>query len=157
MLKEISTYGALLLTAMVVIRATTMEPKSEADVRSLYQRNADLSYISSNLNWRAEYAANDFTEDVVLWAQARTGIFSQPLNNRKKSVPISYPDEPYVSQPVLVSALTELDSVVLANLTNDIPEEMDNGSLSLDRESTINTGLSLLFPRQRIQPKPVSL
>lgn len=156
MLKEISTYGALLLTTMVVIRATTMEPESEADVRSLYQRNADLSYINSNINWRAEYAANDFTKDVVLLAEARSGIFSEPLSSRKQPLTVSHSDQSNDSPPVSVSVLTELDPT-LTFLTNDTQEETDNGSLSLDRESTINTGLSLLFPRQRIQPKPVSL
>ena len=52
MIKQIPTYGAAILTAMVIVRAVTLE--EEGDISNLYQRNQDTEYIAQNTELRAE-------------------------------------------------------------------------------------------------------
>ena len=46
MLKDLSTVGILLMTALVVYRASTIDHSIELD--GIYQRNADVSFIAEN-------------------------------------------------------------------------------------------------------------
>jgi hypothetical protein len=53
MLREISTYGALLLTALVVYRASSLDAET-TEIERLYQRDADHQFSTSNLALRSQ-------------------------------------------------------------------------------------------------------
>ncbi len=141
MIKQISTYGAAILTTMVVIRAVTMEKESDSDIRSLYERTTDQSYVTSNLDLRNSYVPSEYSNNKLIAANIRT-VVENPFE-RKKGYSIKNSAEQIVSESI------ELADVVISQ------EELNSeAGLSLDRESTINSNLSTLFPRQRIAPKP---
>lgn len=142
MLKEISTYGALLLTALVVYRASSLEGES-TETKQLYQREADADFSSANSLLRSEIAANLYTTSrpnlIASFASAKQQIFETSHESMVKEIP---------SEDVSLMAQSEPSEIS----TNMHPEE--DLSLSLDRESTITRSLSIYAPRQRIQPKP---
>lgn len=141
MLKEISTYGALLLTALVVYRASSLEGES-TETKQLYQREADADFSSANSLLRSEIAANLYTSRpnlIASFASAKQQIFEASREAMVNEIP---------SEDVLLMAQSEVSEI----RTNMLSEE--DLSLSLDRESTITRSLSIYAPRQRIQPKP---
>ena len=153
MIKEISTYGALILTVMVVIRAATIE--EEGDISGLYERHTDQLHIQDNLVLRDSY---DFHNVPVynLLADLAKVLTGEPID---RAVYMSHPAAIDQTQFEIIdlAGVSELESeisneIALLGETNTLLNE--DGDLSLDRESTINSRLSLLFPRQRIQPKP---
>ena len=141
MLKEISTYGALLLTALVVYRASSLEGES-TETKQLYQREADADFSSANSLLRSEIAANLYTSRpnlIASFASAKQQIFEASRESMVNEIP---------SEDVSLMAQSEVSEI----RTNMLSEE--DLSLSLDRESTITRSLSIYAPRQRIQPKP---
>tara|TARA_Y100000385_G_C12740535_1_gene486594 strand:- start:39 stop:518 length:480 start_codon:yes stop_codon:yes gene_type:complete len=152
MIKQISTYGAALLTAMVVIRAATME--EQKDVSNLYQRAADVTYVNDNLALRDNYKNLKGTTDNLLSLNIRAKVeFS-----KHKSLPaivIAVEDEELALVKPEDSSIESVNIIpsdlVLLNEEADL-DITEN--LSLDRENTINSGLSVIFNRQRIHPKP---
>lgn len=141
MLKEISTYGALLLTALVVYRASSLEGES-TETKQLYQREADADFSSANSLLRSEIAANLYASRpnlIASFASAKQQIFEASRESMVNEIP---------SEDVSLMAQSEVSEI----RTNMLSEE--DLSLSLDRESTITRSLSIYAPRQRIQPKP---
>lgn len=144
MLKQISTYGAALLTIMVIVRAATLE--QDADLSALYQRESDVNHINDNLALRESYTP--FSNQLL----ATIGKVNVQEIEQKSHAHLQTPTiaEP-VANPVAEEQLPELTEIALIESNAALEEE---NNLSLDRESTINSNLSLLFPRQRINPKP---
>jgi hypothetical protein len=144
MLKEISTYGALLLTALVVYRASSLDAET-TEIKSLYQREADDQFTTSNLVLRSQIGAE-------LVSISETKLLASS-SSAKKEVPSIIPSS---SSNKIQRNVNELSTIAAAEeirFSEYLLAEEDL-SLSLDRESTINRSLSLHVPRQRIQPKP---
>lgn len=150
MIKQISTYGAALLTVMVVIRAATME--DQKDVSNLYQRTADLTYVDDNLALREHY----ITADESLNSFFVSNVRSEYEIPKPKSIPTftAKSDEDLAATRLNSIDSEEIDPSNLI-LLNEKTSLTGSENLSLDRESTINTGLSAIFNRERIHPKPV--
>jgi hypothetical protein len=151
MIKQISTYGAALLTAMVVVRAATME--KQKDVSSLYQRTADVNYMNDNLALRDNYETLNEPINKLLAENIRTKV---EFHERK-----SVPEINNSVEEELAVVSTDVNSIESAPfIPSDLVflnEEADldiTENLSLDGENTINSGLSVIFNRQRIHPKP---
>ena len=141
MLKQISTYGAALLTIMVVVRAATLE--RDADLSALYQRESDINHITDNLTLRESYTP---FSNQLLATIGKVNI--QELEQKSHAHLHESTSAETATNSVAEEQLTE---IVLIESSTALDEE---NNLSLDRESTINSNLSLLFPRQRINPKP---
>lgn len=149
MIKQISTYGAALLTVMVVIRATTLEDTS--DLSSLYQRGEDQLHVENNLVLRNGYNIFNVPGANLLAVIGK-------INDTQVS-----PDEKVFAEPeVPVANAAYIEPGDFANLLPQAEEIerfeetliSEESGLSLDGDNTINSNLSLLFPRQRIQPRP---
>lgn len=144
MLKEISTYGALLLTALVVYRASSLDAET-TEIKSLYQREADDQFTTSNLVLRSQIGAE-------LVSISETKLLASS-SSAKKEMPSIIQSS---SSNKIQRNVNELSTIAAAEeirFSEYLLAEEDL-SLSLDRESTINRSLSLHVPRQRIQPKP---
>jgi hypothetical protein len=144
MLKEISTYGALLLTALVVYRASSLDAET-TEIKSLYQREADDQFTTSNLVLRSQIGAE-------LVSISETKLLASS-SSAKKEMPSIIQSS---SSNKIQRNVNELSTIAPAEeirFSEYLLAEEDL-SLSLDRESTINRSLSLHVPRQRIQPKP---
>jgi hypothetical protein len=142
MLREISTYGALLLTALVVYRASSLDAET-TDIERLYQRNADQQFSTSNLALRSQISAE-------LTANLETKLLASSSSAKKQVmefVPSSLTIDRNVDEATYNQPVEEF------NFSESSASEEDL-SLSLDRESTISRSLSIHAPRQRIQPKP---
>lgn len=142
MLKEISTYGALLLTALVVYRASSLEEES-TETKQLYQREADADFSSSNSLLRAEIAANHYPT-------ARPNLIANVVSAKQQIFEISH-------ESIANEIAFEESSHLTPSEASEAHANMLSGeelSLSLDRESTITRSLSIYAPRQRIHPKP---
>lgn len=149
MIKQISTYGAALLTIMVVIRATTLEDHS--DLSSLYQRSKDQLHVKDNLILRNSYNVHNLPEVNLLAVIGKTSEKKAFIDKKVFTQPETQLTNQAFAQPVdFANLLPQAQEIELFEETL-ISEE---SALSLDRDNTINSNLSLLFPRQRIQPKP---
>ncbi len=144
MLKEISTYGALLLTALVVYRASSLDAET-TEIKSLYQREADDQFTTSNLVLRSQIGAE-------LVSISETKLLASS-SSAKKEVPSIIPSSTSNKIQRNVNELSTIAPAEEIRFSEYLLAEEDL-SLSLDRESTINRSLSLHVPRQRIQPKP---
>ncbi len=155
MIKQISTYGAALLTAMVVVRAATME--EQKDVSNQYQRTADLSYEEDNLALRDDYSITEANLSGLLAFNAKAILEHPPHNSATIVSTETHNLQSVVNRPAidLVEDI-EINPEDLELLTSE-PELTESENLSLDRESTINSGLSILFNRERILPKPTRI
>ena len=142
MLREISTYGALLLTALVVYRASSLDAET-TEIERLYQRDADQQFSASNLALRSQISAE-------LTANKKTKLLASS-SSAKKQVITFVPSSLSVDRNV--PEVTYSPSVEEFMFSENSASEEDL-SLSLDRESTISRSLSIHAPRQRIQPKP---
>ncbi len=155
MIKQISTYGAALLTAMVVVRAATME--EQKDVSNLYQRTADLSYEEDNLALRDDYTTTEASPSGLLAFNAKAILEQPPHKPQIVTSSQTHAPQPEISTPAIdLVEDVEINSEDLELLTA-APELTESENLSLDRESTINSGLSILFNRERIHPKPTRI
>ena len=143
MKKQLPVYGAILLTAMVVMRAITME--KDLDLSDQYQRQPELLHVENNTSLRNTIAITDLPVNTLL-AEVK-----KQTNNSSKNRKV------FVSAPPvnLVEDVSFIMNEEFA-LLEEIDLEENEEDLSLDRESTINTRISLLFSRQRILPKPSS-
>jgi hypothetical protein len=142
MLREISTYGALLLTALVVYRASSLDAET-TKIERLYQRDADQQFSASNLALRSQISAEiTYTRETKLLASTASA---------KKSV-ITF----VTSALTIDRNVTEVsyNPPVEEFMFSDVSVSEEDLSLSLDRENTISRSLSIHAPRQRIQPKP---
>lgn len=144
MLKEISTYGALLLTALVVYRASSLDAE-RTEIKSLYQREADDQFTTSNLVLRSQIGAE-------LVSISETKLLASS-SSAKKEIPSIIPSSTSNKIQRNVIELSTIAPAEEIRFSEYLLAEEDL-SLSLDRESTINRSLSLHVPRQRIQPKP---
>lgn len=144
MLKEISTYGALLLTALVVYRASSLDAET-TEIKSLYQREADDQFTISNLVLRSQIGAE-------LVSISETKLLASS-SSAKKEIPSIIPSSTSNKIQRNVNELSTIAPAEEIRFSEYLLAEEDL-SLSLDRESTINRSLSLHVPRQRIQPKP---
>lgn len=151
MIKQIPTYGAAILTAMVIVRSATLE--EESDISSLYQRNQDTEHVQDNMALRSIYefepnsASNLLAHHLKSPAQEVQPVLHENTNNMTFEPSQNNLEMDYIA---------ELDEEIVEIILEDQALVEESG-LSLDRESTINTRLSTLFPRQRIQPKPSSV
>ncbi|MFT5821547.1 MAG: hypothetical protein ACI8ZM_002800 [Crocinitomix sp.] len=153
MIKQISTYGAALLTAMVIVRAATID--DQIDHSDRYQRSSDIEYVEDNLairynNNAIETNANDllaFNFNPVIEVPQR--IISPTIEADAINIAINNFENNSIDE-------IEIDPIDLELLAEDTElNEVEN--LSLDRESTINSGLSVIFNRERIHPKPTRI
>jgi hypothetical protein len=143
MLREISTYGALLLTALVVYRASSLDAET-TEIKNLYQRPADVDFTTSNTVLRSEIASElGSYSDSKLLANVSTAKKQQ-----EELIPTS--NNHPIQSNIEFSAIDQTQEISFAE---EFGSEEDL-SLSLDRESTISRSLSIHAPRQRIQPKP---
>jgi hypothetical protein len=140
MLRETSTYGALLLTALVVYRASPLDAET-TEIGRLYQRAADHQFSTSNLALRSQISS-ELTANLETKLLARASI-------AKKQVMAFFPSSLTIDKNV--AEATYSPPVYEFMFSQNSASEED---LSLARESTISRGLSILVPRQRVQPKP---
>lgn len=142
MLREISTYGALLLTALVVYRASSLDAET-TDIERLYQRDADHQFSTSNLALRSQISAE-------LTANVKTKLLAS-TSNAKKQVMEFVPSSLTIDRSIDEVSYSPPVEEFMFSESSASEEDL---SLSLDRESTISRSLSIHAPRQRIQPKP---
>ncbi len=144
MLREISTYGALLLTALVVYRASSLDTET-IKTEQLYQREADQQFSTTNILLRSQIGAElkSYSESKLL---ANVSCAKKKMNE-SISTTVANNAERNASE---LSNITIADEITFRGHL-EVEEDL---SLSLDRESTINRSLSIHAPRQRIQPKP---
>jgi len=149
MIKHIPTYGAAILTAMVIVRAATLE--DEGDMSRLVQRDQNSNYITENTAFRTD-AETDFYNATPLLASLlkSPSETSQPL---WKEMPANTL-ETVITNESLEPSTEALDEEIAELILVDQSLIEEETRLSLDGENTINTRISTLFPRQRIQPKP---
>jgi hypothetical protein len=154
MIKQISTYGAALLTVMVIVRAATIDDK--LDLSDRYQRSVDLTYVEDNLALRYDYAASTSNSMNLLAFNTKPviEITAQKINPRPASVNRSNSAIDKAENNAI-----EIDPIDLELLVEEaeLAELAEKEDLSLDRESTINSGLSVIFNRERIHPKPTRI
>ncbi|NOQ70969.1 MAG: hypothetical protein GQ574_03145 [Crocinitomix sp.] len=154
MIKQISTYGAALLTAMVIVRAATIEEQS--DLSDRYQRSADRTYVEDNLAMRYHTNAMEASSNDLLAFNVKTAI---EIRERKISpvieaeAPVNLTIDNFENNSIDALALNSFEFELLAEETEITGVE----DLSLDRESTISSGLSVIFNRERIHPKPTQI
>lgn len=143
MFKQVSTYGALLLTTLIVIRAATKI--EEGDVSSLYQRHADESFVQSNFDLLTSHSIT------VKRLEKKSSSNIAVLSMHKNNVPsIQKKERPFETKAVVNKVALRNDSIDL--IASD-PDVSEGYAMALDKENTINSNLSLLFPRQQIQPR----
>lgn len=142
MLREISTYGALLLTALVVYRASSLDAET-TEIERLYQRDADRQFSTSNLALRSQISAE-------LTANVKTKLLAS-TSNAKKQVMEFVPSSLTIDRSIDEVSYSPPVEEFMFSESSASEEDL---SLSLDRESTISRSLSIHAPRQRIQPKP---
>lgn len=152
MRKQLSTYGILLLTVMVIVRAATLESDQEIDLTGIFFRGSEVSYSDENLDFRAEFKGPN-TEPTMLATVGTLNILDNVKANFIQNEPVAFNSHETAHVP---SGDEGLD---LADIVVEIPEDLkldnmeEEKALSLEQESTINSGLSLLFPRQRIHSR----
>jgi len=147
MTKELSTYGVILLSVMVVFRAATINHSIENESIA-----GHISTLSPVFITKATQAKDQQIAPSYLAFASR----KQSTNSHTHLTRLSYSDtrrpaEVLDALPITEtnSYETEIDAIIL-----DTPELIESEGLTLERESTINSNLSLLFPRQRILQKP---
>lgn len=149
MIKDLSTVGIVLLTTLVVYRASTIDHSIELE--GIYQRNADISFIAEN-NERLKTITRAQFETELLAFNTKTPANRINREDLKKFRPKNQVIL-HVETPQGLIKTEERSETVPADKsethTSTIAEDF-----SLDRESTINFNLSLLFPRQRILQHP---
>lgn len=149
MLKDLSTVGILLMTALVVYRASTIDHSIELD--GIYQRNADVSFIAENSDRLQTVTLAQFGTELLVF-NTKSPVNRIERERLKKFRPKNQVILPLEIQQGLISTDEPLATVAVdenETRTSTIAEDF-----SLDRESTINSNLSLLFPRQRILQHP---
>lgn len=147
MTKELSTYGVILLGALVIFRATTINHSVEKEAIA-----GHISTLSPIVITKATQLKDQLMAPVDLAMVSP----KQTRNSQTHTALLSYVDTRPLAEVIDVPQITEtngyeteMDSIIMESL--DISE---NEGLTLERESTINSNLSLLFPRQRILQKP---
>lgn len=148
MIKNISTFGIVMMTALVVYRASTIDHSIELD--GIYQRTADELFIDQNNDRLNTLTITRFSNE-FLASNSKTA--RQENNRLQKYKPT--PTASLNNVPTLALNDTARRFTDLAKTENTFEEpRVDQDNFSLDRESTINSNLSLLFPRQRILQHP---
>ena len=149
MLNDLSTVGILLITALVVYRASTIDHSIELD--GIYQRNADVSFIAENSDRLQTVTLSQFGTELLVF-NTKSPVNRIERERLKKFRPKNEVILPLEIQQGLISNDEPLATVAVdenETRTSTIAEDF-----SLYRESTINSNLSLLFPRQRILQHP---
>jgi hypothetical protein len=151
MIKQISTYGAALLTVMVIVRAATIDDK--VDLSDRYQRSVDLTYVEDNLALRYDNAASDNISMDLLAFSAKPVL---EITAQKTKSRLTLLNRSNLAIDNAENNAIEIDPIDLELLVEEV-DLAETEDLSLDRESTINSGLSVIFNRERIHPKPTRI
>ncbi len=117
---------------MVVTRAATLDNNEIKD--NLFSRSIEKNHPFENLIYRAGF-------DQVNFSTLSSNL--GPLDRVEEHKHV------FKKKPVFIN---EIILPLEEDLSAEIPTDMND--LSLDRESTISSNMSLLFPRQRINPRP---
>ncbi len=148
MIKDLSTVGIALMTALVVYRASTIDHSIELD--GIYQRPADVSFTAENNGRLQSMTQLQFGTELLVF-NAKTPAIIKEHEGLKKFRPnpqVIWHEEtrqlPTTEESTEIAVMEE-DETHAFTIAEDF---------SLDRESTINSNLSLLFPRQRILQHP---
>lgn len=150
MIKNIASYGIILMTTLIVYRAYTIDHKMDPKIH--YQRETDSEFIIDNLVLRSALELSN------TGALVKLATFNSPIlprleliekQTRSSSIAGNYANENNDQAVNTTSNKSEEITIEIENLNED-------PKLSLERESTINSNLSTLFPRQRILQRPNS-
>ncbi len=117
---------------MVIVRAGLVQNETE-DTSFLYERSVEEDFISTNQSIRS---SAEFIPDVL-------------ITSMKSNSSDHYTKKTFVQPTVLP---VNSSQVIPMDLTAEF-EETPN--FSLERESTISSNLSELFPRERITSRPM--
>gem|GEM_PF-2428567 len=149
MIKDISSIGIILMTALVVYRSSTINHAIEID--ELYKRQADATFWIENSN-RLQTIELESVGVGLLGFKGGNPSHLIPREDKQKIHPLQL-DELVSELPNEIIDL-EVALVLVQNEQFSVIGIQEVTDFSRDRESTINANLSLLFPRQRILQHP---
>lgn len=145
MFKQPATIGAILLTTMVVFR--TFIPKEQGNVKAYYQRDADEDFTIRNLSVINEHNVEELilkpkTAEIL---DVKSDFLAEMHKRSQQKKPAN--QSQYVSDETAHLIVKSPEAI-------PIKEKAESEhAFSLDSENTINSNMSLLFPRQEIQSR----
>lgn len=149
MVKHLSTVGIVLMTALVVYRASTIDHSIELD--GIYQRNADVSFITENNDRLQTITMAQFGNELLVF-NTKLPVDKIEHKSLKKIRPKNQVILPLEIPQGLITTEEPLVTVYMDE--NETRTSIIAEGFSLGSESTINSNLSLLFPGQRILQHP---
>lgn len=154
MIKHISTIGIVLMTTLVVYRATTIDHSIELE--GIYQRGADVFFDQENSNRLNTVDLKPIETKLLAFNSKKVSpnlkrFVEKFHNNNSNNAAITT-----VNNTINTAENSNVEQPINLALSknNTASPILNPENLSLDRESTINSNLSLLFPRQRILQHP---